>query len=332
MPDKPTLLDSIVDWIAGLLDGLGLNGKRLRWKWRQRRFNLSEQSLKTEIAWRSARAQHKMCPECRSLVGKGARKCPDCGAALSKVSTPGLGRSLANLFPGMSAITGLILLVNGFNFLLLMMAHFKAGVDMSLFSGFDTELVARFGSGVSRPTVFPDGSLRGGEWWRMVTPVFMHGSIIHFFFNSYLLVQLGPLVQDIYKSRYWVIYLACGISGSLASQLPRYVNTVGASGAILGLIGLLLVHGLRNRDVLGQAMKSLLLRLIFYTVVLSLFFGIDHLAHAGGFFCGALMGLVLPSGEPRSWAEQTLWNVLGVAGVLLVLVSFGMVAGLGEYF
>ena len=69
-PDKPTLLDSIVSWIAGLMDGLGLNGTRLRWKWRQRRFNLGEDSLKAEMAWRSARARHKMCPECRALVDR----------------------------------------------------------------------------------------------------------------------------------------------------------------------------------------------------------------------------------------------------------------------
>ena len=107
--NKKSLLDSI-------LRLFGMNPMRVRWKWRQRRFNLGEQSLKTEMAWRSAKAQHKMCPECRSLVPKGESKCPDCGTSLSKVSTPGLGRSLANLFPGLSAITGLILLVNGFVF------------------------------------------------------------------------------------------------------------------------------------------------------------------------------------------------------------------------
>jgi hypothetical protein len=148
-PKKLNLLDSAVEWIAGLMDGLGLNGKRLRWQWRQRRHNLGEQSLKTEMAWRSAQTQHKMCPACRALVDRSSGTCPDCGASLSKVSTPGFGRTISNMFPGMSAVTGLILLANGFSFLLLMMAHAKAGVDFGLFRSFDGELMARFGAGLS---------------------------------------------------------------------------------------------------------------------------------------------------------------------------------------
>jgi len=329
--NKPSLLDSVVDWIAGLMDALGLNGKRLAWKWRQKRFNLGGQSLKTEMAWRSAKAQHKMCRECRALIDRAAKTCPDCGASLSKVSTPGISRSITNLFPGVTAVTGLILLVNGFNFLLLMLAHAKAGVGMGLFSGFDPELTVRFGSGLSYPVRLPDGQIVGGEWWRLVTPIFMHAGMLHFFFNSFLLVQLGPLVQDIYRSRFWVIYLASGIAGSMASQLTRDVNSIGASGAIMGLIGLLLVHGLRNRSQLGQAMKSLLFRLIVYTVVLSIVFNIDHRAHAGGFFCGALLAYLLPQGEPTK-SSAWVWNVLSFLAILLVLVSFGMVGGLGKYF
>ena len=77
----------------------------------------------------------------------------------------------------------------------------------------------------------------GGEWWRLITPIFLHGGLIHFLFNSYLLIHLGPLVEEIFGTyRYWVIYLCCGIAGSLFSQVPRFVNTVGASGAIMGLL------------------------------------------------------------------------------------------------
>jgi membrane associated rhomboid family serine protease len=327
---KPSLLDSVVDWIAGLMDSLGLNGKRLRWKWRQQRFNLGEQSLKTEMAWRAAKTQHKMCSECRTLVDRSAKTCPDCGASLSKVSTPGVSRTFANMFPGVTAVTGLILLVNGFVFLLLMMGHAKADIGIGLFRNFDWELMVRFGGGLSVPYPMADGAVTGGEWWRLVTPIFMHGSMMHFFFNSFLLVQLGPLTQQLYGTRLWPIYLMCGLAGSAASQLTRPTMTVGASGAIMGLIGLLLVRGLRNRDQLGQAMKALLTRLILYTIVLSFVFNIDHRNHAGGFICGALLAYLLPEGEPRSSAK--IWNVLSVLAVLLVLISFGMVGGLGKYF
>ena len=253
------------------------------------------------------------------------------GEPLSKGIKRVLAENIMALLPGVTAVTGLILLVNGFNFLLLMMGHAKAGVDMGLFKGFDPELLARFGAGLSFPYRFPDGVVTGGEWWRLVTPIFMHGSMMHFFFNSFLLVQLGPLTQQLYGSRLWPIYLLCGLCGSAASQLTRPTMTVGASGAIMGLIGLLLVHGLRNRSQLGQAMKSMLIRLILYTVVLSFVFNIDHRAHAGGFFCGALLAFVVPENEPTG-TSALLWKVLSVLGVLLVLISFGMVGGLGKYF
>jgi len=328
-PEKPSLLDSLVDLAASVLDALGLNGGRLRWKWRQQRFRLGERGLDTEMAWRATKTRHKMCPECRALIDRKARVCSECGASLRGVSTPGVGRALSNLFPGVGAVTGLILLVNGGCFLLMMIAHAKAGVDFSLFGSFDWDLMVRFGGGLSRPVPLSDGTVTGGEWWRLVTPIFMHASLLHFFFNSFLLVQLGPIVQERYGPRFWPAYLACGLVGSIASQWPRPVMTIGASGAIMGLIGLLLVNGLRNRDRLGEAMKGLLFRLVLYTVVLSIAFNIDHANHIGGFLCGAALGLVLGQGEPKGTLSRAVWTALSVGGVLLVLAAFAMVGGLG---
>ena len=325
-PDKPNFLDSLVDAFSRLLDKLGLNGSRLRWKWRQKRFQLGEQGMKTEMAWRSAQAKHKMCPECRSLIDRKAKKCPECGESVTRVSTPGAGRSVSNLFPGLSAITGLLLLVNGAVYLLVLMAHQKAGVDFSLFGNFDSELLVRFGSGLSRRWPLTDGTVAGGEWWRKITPIFMHGSLMHFFFNSFMLVQIGPLVQSYYGNRLWPIYLLCGLAGSMVSQLPRLTNTVGASGAIMGLIGLLFVLGLRDKGQLGAAMKAMMTRLLLYMVVLSILFNIDHLNHLGGFLCGGLLALVVPTREPSGAAGRAFWSTISIAGVLLVLASFAMVA------
>jgi rhomboid protease GluP len=217
---------------------------------------------------------------------------------------------------------------------MMIMAQMKAGdsgASASPFGGFDGEMMVRFGSGLSYPARLSSGVVTGGEWWRLITPIFLHGGLLHFLFNSYLLLNLGPVVEDIYGTpRYWVIYLTCGIAGSLASQLPREVNTVGASGAIMGLIGLLLVHGYRSGGVLGQSMKSLVIRLAIYSVVLNLFFNIDHVNHIGGFACGALLALIVPHGSYRSRYEAAFWQALSVAGVLLVLLAFYQVAAFGR--
>lgn len=315
------------------MDAVGLNGRRLLWKWDQRRRHLGEAGMRTEMFWRSAQGKHKMCPSCRALVPRSASSCSECGHPLSSVRAPGVGRMLSNILPGISAATSLLLLVNGFWFLMMLLAQMKlaqtGGGGFSLF-GFDGELLVRFGSGLSRPRMLPGGGVTGGEWWRIITPIFLHGGLLHFFFNSYLLLQLGPIVEDIWGTeRFWVIYISSGIAGSMASQLPRFVNTVGASGAIMGLIGLLLVYGVRSGGVLGQTMKSLVLRLGLYMVVLSIFFNLDHLNHAGGFVAGAIAALLVPAGPSRNKVETAIWQALSVAGVLLVVVAFYEVATQG---
>jgi len=333
-PDQLGPLDRAVEWLARLLNSLGLNGTRLLWKWNRRKRTLGEAGLKTEILWRSTQGKHKMCPECRALVERSVRACPECGATMARVRAPGIGRAFANLLPGVSAATSILMLVNGFWFLLMILAQIKAGAgsgEVSLFRPFGGELMVRFGSGLSRATMLASGDVTGGEWWRKITPIFLHGGMIHFLFNSYLLLNLGPIAEEFYgTTRYWVIYLSCGIAGSLASQLPRPVHTVGASGAIMGLIGLLLVLGYRRGGVLGETMKSLLTRLVIYSVVLSFMFNIDHLNHIGGFACGALLGWIVPNGPFRSRAETILWQGLSYAGVLLVLLAFYQVAMFGR--
>ena len=325
---RPGLLDAVVSAVASAMDALGLNGTRLRWRWRNRAARSGESGMRREQLWRSARAKHKMCPACRALVGRTARTCSECGADLGRVSAPGIGRVLSNLFPGATTTTSLIFLVNGFWFAMMMLAQLKAGGGGGgLFGGFTGELMVRFGSGLSRPRILSDGTMTGGEWWRLITPIFLHGGLLHFFFNSYILLRIGPVVEELYGTgRYWVIYLTCGIAGSAASCAARPVNTLGASGAILGLIGLLFVYGLRNRDAIGQAMKSLLFQLIFFSIILGSAFGMDHFNHAGGFACGALLGYVLQPGAPRSKNAELVWQLLAYAGVALVVVCFAMVA------
>jgi rhomboid protease GluP len=323
------LLDYLVDLLAKAMDAVGLNGTRLRWKWRQKRLEMGEAGLKREIMIRSARVKHKMCPGCRALVPRSARTCPECGRGLASVSAPGIGRMLSNILPGATATTSLLLLVNGFWFALTIMAQMKAGRSggggFSLFGSFDWELLVRFGAGLS---VYVPEVGTGGEWWRLVTPIFLHAGLIHFFFNSYVLLQLGPVSEEIFgTARFWVIYLCCGLAGSAVSQLTRPVTTIGASGAIMGLMGLLLVYGWRRGGALGESLKASMLRFGIYIIVFSLLVpGIDHLNHAGGFACGALMAFVVPAGSYRGRAESTFWRVAGLVGVLLVLLAFYRVA------
>jgi hypothetical protein len=95
----------------------------------------------------------------------------------------------------------------------------------------------------------------------------------------------------------------------------------------MGMMGLLLVHGWRAGGARGEALRQAMLRYAMYIVIFSLLVrGIDHVNHAGGFLCGAALGLVLRAGAFRGRAEAAAWQAAALLGVLLVLVSFYEVA------
>jgi rhomboid protease GluP len=323
---QPGLIDRLIELIAGAMDALGFNGTRFRWKWQRKRVQLGESGLKREIMWRSAKAKHKMCPACRALVPRSSRKCPECGAGLAGVRAPGIGRLLSNILPGATATTSLLLLVNGLFFMLLLVLPptTASGQEPGLgrLWSLHTYDLLRLGGGLGNLVI------HDGEWWRLVTAMFLHGGLIHFGFNSYVLLQLGPLVEETYGTeKFWVVYLFSGIVGGLASELLRpQVPVIGASGAIVGLIGLLLAYGIRRGGAIGGNIRSVMMKYALYILVFSLLPGISFLGHAGGFVGGLVLGLVIPAGAFRSRTPALLFQALALAGLGLVLWCFYQVA------
>ena len=319
-----SFLDRTVEYLAGLLDSLGLNGTRLRWRWSQRRREIGERGMRAEVLWRSARAPHKMCPSCRALVPRSARRCTECGESLRGVQGPGLGRVLSNLLPGVSAATSLLVLVNGVLYLLMVAAPGSSmggepvtGVQR-LF-GLDVGTLLRFGAGYGVWT------FQQGEWWRLVTPIFLHGGLFHILMNTYALMQLGPVAESQYgRDRFVVVYVVSGIAGFFASQIFGTL-TVGASASLSGLMGLLLVYAYRHHR--GSGFKQVMLQNTLLLLVMSFAFPVvDWRAHLGGLAAGALLGLFVPPGNLRSRAAERAFGLAALACVLLVLVAFWQVA------
>ena len=323
------MLDPLVELWAKLLDALGFNGARVRWRWNQRRRDLGEAGLKAEMFVRSTQGAHKMCPQCRALVPRAARRCTECDAPLAGVRAPGLTRVVANLIPGATATTFFVLLANTLLFAVVLLLPvrldtYDPGTTLSRLFGFDGLSLIRYGSGYAGLTL----ALR--EWWRIVTPVFLHGGLLHFVFNSMALVQLGPLVEDEYGTeRLAAIYVVCGVAGSAASQVLRHAHTVGASGALCGLLGLLLVHGGRIGGAYGQRLKSVMMQNVILMIGMSLLPRIDWMNHLGGFAMGCVMGFVAPSGPFRSRPVEILWQLLAWLALGLVLASLWAMATRG---
>ena len=131
-------------------------------------------------------------------------------------------------------------------------------------------------------------NVSNGQWWHLITAGFLHGSILHLFFNAYILWVVGGQLENIVGSiRFAIIYFVSLIGGSIASYLfsPFGFYSVGASGAIFGLMGAMLVVGRKIQIDITQITTLVLINVVLGFVIS----GIDWRAHLGGLAAGALI-------------------------------------------
>jgi rhomboid protease GluP len=148
-----------------------------------------------------------------------------------------------------------------------------------------------------------NSAIANGEYWRLLTCIFLHVGFAHLAFNSLALYAFGRDLEKIYGAgRFILIYLGAGVLGSLASYVFSPKDSVGASGAIFGLVGLALVFGFRYRRVIPPQFKSRfgtgVLPVLLYNIIFGLGSAsrIDNFAHLGGLAGGILFGLAIPAG------------------------------------
>ncbi len=146
--------------------------------------------------------------------------------------------------------------------------------------------------------------LAAGQWWRLVSPVLVHDGLLHLAFNMYFLYLVGPLVEQLYGSaRFVLLYVLTAATATVGTYLLGGPEpSVGASGALFGLCGVLLVARALHRPVLGGQQRAILQQIGFLVVLnLAIGFGfntlggnIDNLAHIGGLIGGLWLGLLIP--------------------------------------
>ncbi|SFD33341.1 rhomboid family intramembrane serine protease [Clostridium uliginosum] len=135
-----------------------------------------------------------------------------------------------------------------------------------------------------------------GEIWRLLTCAFLHGGIVHIAFNMYALYILGPQVEKIYgiKSYLTIYFIACITSSLLGLLINKYTISVGASGGIFGLLGAILVFGIRERHKIEKGYISNLIGLIVFNLMIGLrVANIDNLGHIGGFIGGVISSYLI---------------------------------------
>ena len=286
---------------------------------------------KLKSSWRELfRAQepsygtaHRMCPNCRGLIARDAAVCPLCGASTRPArarQAVAAGRILG-VIPVPSTATSALVAANIFLFVLtwyLTQSGSSADPTRSP-ADLEGEILVRLGA--KHPLIF------AGQWWRLVTAIFLHAGLLHIGFNLWCLLDLGPTVEQLFSTpKFIVTYLATGVAGFLLSLWwSPFGPSVGASGAVLGLIGALIGASFHHGH-LGKEFRSQLVRWVIYIFAFGLLFRADNAAHLGGLVVGAGLGYFVPEGEPATRAGDRLWNFLAVLAVVVMAGAFALMA------
>jgi membrane associated rhomboid family serine protease len=269
----------------------------------------------------------KLCPSCGTLVGAGTTHCYQCGASLT-FSVAAASRSLGRLLPATSPATYGILGFSCAVYLLSLLWTMRlnglqqpAGGVFGILNGLggiNGEVLQRLGA--SLPL-----SYNLEQPWRLVMAVFLHGGLLHIGFNMWVLMDIGPQIEELYGSaRYFFIYVVTGIGGYLLSSFSGHFS-VGGSGALLGLIGVLLAITTGHRSAGMRMLRQQIIRWLIYILVWGLLFpGIDNMAHLGGLATGFILGRLMLDRPPVSPEERKRAYLFGWAAVLIVAASFAL--------
>lgn len=288
-----------------------------------------------------------MCRNCGSIVGGGESQCAVCGASVLSANDTSKTRSTADgetvrfaraVLNRPYKFTIVLLIANIFMFILMWQT---SGQPLSMSTPLPFEVLIPFGAKVNYLIQ------SGHQWWRFVTPMFLHVNLLHLLVNMYSLWIVGPYVEKLYGSAKFVVFwVLTGIAGVVASYLTvrpslatgplgafifkaTDVPSAGASGALFGLVGVLFVFGIKFRHELPEGFKRAFGTGLLPMILLNLFIGyvlrgfIDNAAHLGGLVSGALLALLVNYRRPgeRSGIAVT-WRVLQWSAIAVVALCF----------
>jgi rhomboid protease GluP len=260
----------------------------------------------------------RMCPHCRAFITTRDRVCPYCNEAVGpravETREGGGGSILGGFIPHARFVTSMILLVNAALYLATGLYSMRSGQGNLM--NLDMETLWEFGAKLSR-------SILGGQWWRLVTAGFLHGGLIHIGMNSWVMFDLGAQVEEIFgQSRLIVIYFCASVGGFLASTLWSSALSIGASAAIMGLIGAMIALGTMHRSAVGDAIRKVYVRYAIYMVIFGLLVpNIDNAAHFGGLATGFVVARL--GGLPRlNSRSEYFWRIASYVCLALTALCF----------
>lgn len=169
--------------------------------------------------------------------------------------------------------------------------------------------------------------VKNGEWYRLITAAFFHADILHLFCNMYSLYIIGTQLENVLgKTKFIIVYLISAIVGSLMSGVMNgvSVSSIGASGAIFGLLGAMLYFGYHYRLYLGSVMMTQIVPIIILNLIIGFSMSnVDNFAHIGGLIGGLFAGMAVGV-EGKSTKNDSINGVV----VTILLIAFLVYAAL----
>jgi rhomboid protease GluP len=256
-----------------------------------------------------------LCPSCGKINSVRARTCFHCGQA----------------YPGLWGFGPILTrLLGNFSFARVVSAVCIAAYALSLLLDLRAALRPRglFGilapSGAALDALGMTGAAAWslGRWWTLLTAIYLHGGLLHLLFNVLWINQLAPGVADLYgRSRLVLIFTAAGVMGFVVSNGVGVPFTIGASGAIFGLLGAMVCYGKRRGGTFGVAILRQYGQWAAVLFVLGfLMAGVNNFAHAGGFAGGYLAATAL--GPSDRYPERGVHHLAATGAVALTALAF----------
>lgn len=250
-----------------------------------------------------AHCDRPICTDCMLAASVGWQ-CPPCTAEGAKRSRQ--VPAFTHTGPGRTGVVG------STNPTPVVLAIIAANVVVFVLEDF-----GRSGSVIQRYALEPD-LVHGGQYYRAFTAMWLHASFLHIFFNMIALLIVGPAVEVLLgKVRFLSLYLIAGLGGSVGSYLlgPRAELGLGASGAIMGVLGAYIVIGLRRRLPVAPVVGLLVLN-----VLIGFSGSIDWRAHLGGLAVGCVLAALYDyAGGLRDRSVELVLTIGGSAAVLGLL-------------
>ena len=258
-----------------------------------------------------------LCPSCGRLTRADAEECLVCGRR--RPGMWGLSDVFRRLFRTGSPTQLITVACVALYVLSLVIDPAGALRPRGPFEIFSPSFAALQGLGMTGT-----GPWVNGQWWTLLTSIYLHGGVLHILFNVLWIRQLGPAVEELYgPARFFVIFTISGVAGFIVSDVIGVSFTVGASGSIFGLLGAMVAFGRRRGGAFGAMILRQYGQWALLLFILGFFMsGVNNLAHVGGFLGGLAAGLLLSLAERR--AETSLDHLLAAGLLVATVVAFGL--------